>query len=112
MAWPVGPDSSSPIPHHITQRGNNRQDVFFHPADNVRYLQILAEHALRSHLRVIAWCLMTNHVHLIVIPASADSMARAVGQAHSQYSLEQNCSHRVLPAGFRASARGHSLRRK
>jgi len=82
------------IPYHITQRGNNRQDVFFLPADRTRYLQLLAEHSVRYDLRVLAWCLMTNHVHLIVIPGTADSMAQVMRQAHSHYSLEQNRSHR------------------
>jgi putative transposase len=82
------------IPYHITQRGNNRQDVFFHPADRVRYLQLFAEHSIRYDLRILAWCLMTNHVHLIAIPGDADSMAHAMGQAHSHYSLEQNRNHR------------------
>jgi putative transposase len=78
------------VPHHITQRGNNRQDVFFCDQDRVLYLQMLQHHALRHQTRVLAWCLMTNHVHLILIPETPESLALTLGQAHSQYSLEQN----------------------
>jgi putative transposase len=76
--------------HHITQRGNNRENVFFSSHDRRRYLEILAEHAAHNELRVLAWCLMTNHIHLIVIPPTAESLARTLGRAHAQYSLEVN----------------------
>jgi putative transposase len=78
------------VPHHVTQRGNNRQDVFFSDQDRIRYLQMLREHSRRHDLRILGWCLMTNHVHLIVIPGTLESLPRALGHAHSQYSLEQN----------------------
>jgi putative transposase len=84
------------IAHHITQRGNNREDVFFSDRDRVRYLEILSEHCLRHQLRVLGWCLMTNHVHLIAVPGAEESMAKTLGQAHAQYSLEVNrAQHRV-----------------
>jgi len=50
-------------PHHVTQRGNNRQDVFFTDADREVYLRILAEQCERFGLSVEGYCLMTNHVH-------------------------------------------------
>jgi putative transposase len=78
------------IAHHVTQRGNNRQDVFFSEQDRIRYLQMLREYSHRHDVRILGWCLMTNHVHLIAIPGTAESLALALGQAHSQYSLEQN----------------------
>jgi putative transposase len=77
-------------PHHITQRGNNRQDVFFSDQDRTRYLQLLHIQSQRHGLRILGWCLMTNHVHLVAIPQHDDSLALAIGQAHSQYSLELN----------------------
>jgi len=80
------------VPHHVTQRGNNRQDVFFSEQDRIRYLQILSEHSLRQDVRILGWCLMSNHVHLVAIPGAPESLALALGQAHSQYSLEQNRS--------------------
>jgi putative transposase len=78
------------VPHHITQRGNNRQDVFSSEQDRIRYLQILREHSRRQNVRILGWCLMSNHVHLVAVPGSVESLALALGQAHSQYSLEQN----------------------
>src|SRR5579872_2678162 len=77
-------------PHHVTQRGNNRQDVFHSNDDRKLYLKLLDQQAERHKLRVLGWCLMTNHVHLIVIPEDAASMALALGQAHSQYALAMN----------------------
>jgi REP-associated tyrosine transposase len=71
--------------HHVTQRGNHRQEVFFCDNDRRTYLAILRDHCQRFGLRVAAWCLMTNHVHLVVIPAQEDSLARALGQTHNEY---------------------------
>jgi putative transposase len=78
------------VPHHVTQRGNNRQDVFFSEQDRIRYIQTLREHSRRHDVRILGWCLMTNHVHLIAIPGGQESLALALGQAHSQYCLELN----------------------
>jgi putative transposase len=78
------------VPHHVTQRGNNRQPVFFSDGDRVRYIQILGEHSRRHGASILGWCLMTNHVHLVVIPGATDSLALTLGQAHAQYSMEQN----------------------
>jgi putative transposase len=81
-------------PHHITQRGNNRQDVFFTVDDRRAYLKILAAQARRFGLLIVAYCLMTNHVHLIVIPRRADVLAKALGRAHWLYSQYVNRLHR------------------
>ena len=84
------------VAHHVTQRGNNRQNVFFCDQDRIRYIQILRRHSRRHDLRILGWCLMINHVHLIAIPAAPDSLPQTLGHAHSQYSLEQNRDrHRV-----------------
>lgn len=56
------------LPHHITQRGNNRQDVFFLDDDREVYLQLLGRQALRYRLEVLGYCLITNHVHLLARP--------------------------------------------
>jgi putative transposase len=50
------------IPHHITQRGNNRQDVFFVDDDRRHYLDILRVQSAKWGMEVLAYCLMTNHV--------------------------------------------------
>ena len=80
-------------PHHITQRGNNRQDVFFVDDDRVRYLEILAAQAERFGLTVEGYCLMTNHVHLIATPHGPDSLAKAVGRTNLYYTRYINGLH-------------------
>ena len=52
-------------PHHVTQRGNNRQDVFFVDDNREAYLAILGRQAARYGLQVLGYCLMTDHVHLV-----------------------------------------------
>ena len=72
-------------PHHVTQRGNYRQDIFYSDEDRTTYLGLLVEYSTTAHLKLIGYCLMTNHVHLIVIPERPDSLARALGPAHCRY---------------------------
>jgi putative transposase len=57
-------------PHHVVQRGHNRQRVFTCKGDYERYLATLAEFKSVLGIKVYAWCLMTNHVHLLVEPSS------------------------------------------
>lgn len=73
-------------PHHITHRGNRREDVFFTPQDRDVYRSLLREYSDRHALRIVAYCLMTNHIHLVAIPALDDSLAKTVGLAHRRYS--------------------------
>ena len=54
------------LPHHITQRGNRREDVFFDDEDRQFYLELLGEYAAKFGVEVAAYCLMTNHVHLVL----------------------------------------------
>ena len=81
------------VPHHVTQRGNNRQDVFFVPDDRKIYLELLREQAQRFGLQVIGYCLMTNHVHLVATPATEASLAQAVGRTHFRYTQYINRLH-------------------
>lgn len=81
------------VPHHVTQRGNNRQDVFFVDADRRVYLDLLRRHGERCGLRVSGYCLMTNHLHLVAIPEREDSLARALGRAHLAYTQYINGLH-------------------
>jgi len=82
------------VPHHITQRGNNRQDVFFVDDDRRVYLSILKEQSEKFGLEVLGWCLMTNHIHLIARPSSEDSLAKALGRTHFLYTQYINRFHR------------------
>jgi putative transposase len=85
------------IAHHITQRGNNRQPVFHAAEDWRRYLDLLGRHALRCRVRILAYCLMPNHVHLVAVPENANSLALTLGRAHSEYALAWNRAAR--PSG-------------
>jgi putative transposase len=81
------------VPHHITQRGNNRQDVFFVDDDRLAYLKVLQRQSARYGLKIVGYCLMTNHVHLIVVPEHADSLAKAIGRTHWLYAQYVNKLH-------------------
>ena len=78
------------LPHHITQRGNRRADVFFEPEDRTAYLSMLHHYAGRHGLHIWAYCLMTNHVHLVAVPRWAESMARTLRDAHQTYAVYLN----------------------
>jgi putative transposase len=73
-------------PHHLTQRGNHRQNVFDSPGDREIYLDLVRRNALDCDMRLLGYSLMSNHVHWIVIPSSAKSLAAAFGRAHCRYS--------------------------
>ena len=54
------------VPHHVTQRGNNRPDVFFTADDRRVYLELLLQRCTADDVAVLGYCLMTNHVHLLL----------------------------------------------
>lgn len=81
-------------PHHITHRGNNRQDIFFVDDDRRAYLAILKENCVKFGLNVFAYCLMTNHIHLIAVPEQEDSLAKAIGRTDFQYTQYINKMHK------------------
>ena len=78
------------VAHHVTQRGNRRQPVFFSDDDRRAYLALVAEAAAASQTRSLAWCLMDNHVHLILVPATADGLRATLAEAHRRYSRRVN----------------------
>lgn len=73
------------MPHHVIQRGNRRQPVFFSDHDRLYYLRLLKEHAGKFGVKIWAYCLMTNHVHLVLVPVAPDSLAKAVAETHRRY---------------------------
>jgi len=81
------------VPHHITQRGNNLQDVFFIDADRRVYLALLKQQSYKFGLDVTAYCLMTNHIHLVATPQTKDALAKAVGRTHLIYTQYINQMH-------------------
>jgi REP-associated tyrosine transposase len=74
------------IPHHITQRGNNQAAVFLNDKDYRRYLGKLLDNSRKHDLVILGYCLMPNHVHLIGIPQTEGTLAKAVGLTHLRYS--------------------------
>jgi putative transposase len=82
------------VPHHVTQGGNNRQDVFLTDDDRRYYLSVLRDRSQQAGLQLLGYCLMTNHVHLVVIPTRAESLAQALGRAHSWYAQRFNRRYR------------------
>ena len=73
------------LPHHVTHRGNRRGDLFFRRSDRRSYLGWLSEYSARYGLRIWAYCLMTNHVHLLAVPQHAESLAHGIGRTHMRY---------------------------
>ena len=73
------------LPHHVPQRGNGRARTFFGDADYALYRDLLAESCRAADVAVWAWCLMPNHVHLILVPSDEDGLRRALAPLHRRY---------------------------
>ncbi len=86
------------MPHHITQRGNRRQQTFFSHEDYQAYLILMAEWCAACKVEIWSYCLMPNHIHLIAVPETEDGLRRALGEAHRRYTRRVN---------FRQRWRGH-----
>ena len=78
------------IPHHITQRGNYRQDIFKSDSDYEKYSLWFNEYAAKYKLEVLAYCLMSNHVHFIVVPSKEETLARVFNTTHMRYAQYVN----------------------
>ena len=86
------------IPHHVTQRGNRRQQTFFEPEDYQAYISLMAQWCTKFGVEVWAYCLMTNHVHLIVVPDSETGLKKAIAETHQRFTRRIN---------FQKGWRGH-----
>lgn len=107
------------MPHHVTQRGNRREDVFFTDADRKAYLEWLGEYAEKYAVAIAGYCLMSNHIHLILVPSTEDGLQQVLKPLHMRYAQRVNRLHQqqghvwqgrffssVLDAGyFRAALR-------
>jgi putative transposase len=78
------------LPHHITQRGNRRQQTFFNEEDYAAYLELMSDWCGEEGVEIWGYCLMPNHVHLIAVPKTEDGLRRAVGEAHRRYTRRIN----------------------
>ncbi len=94
------------VAHHVTQRGNNRRQVFFCDADYLCYLDILKRHSTAFGLSILAYCLMPNHVHLIAEPETAAALSTTLQRTQAEYALYRN--RRSEATGHLWQARFHS----
>jgi putative transposase len=82
------------FPHHIIQRGNRHQKVFFNKDDYSKYLELLASYSHQFKVDIVAYCLMPNHVHLIATPHKDGNLAQAIGETHRNYTRFINSRER------------------
>jgi putative transposase len=73
--------------HHVTQRGNYRQNIFF---ERVVYLKYINENAKKYGMSIYAYCLMDNHIHFIVKPKNREALAKVFRVTHQRYSFYIN----------------------
>lgn len=78
------------VAHHITQRGNRREPVFFSDDDRHYYLKWLSYYSQQHGLEILAYCLMTNHIHLVAVPKTADSMHLVMRPLNMRYAQRIN----------------------
>lgn len=81
-------------PHHIIQRGNNRQEIFFDQEDRLLYLKWLKKYSLECNCTIHAYCLMKNHVHLLVIPQNSYSLAKTMQKLSLRFTQHINKKYR------------------
>ncbi len=72
-------------PHHVTQRGNRRQETFFCDDDYREYIRLMSQWCRENSVEIWGYCLMPNHVHLIAVPKDKTGLAKAIGEAHRRY---------------------------
>ena len=78
------------VPHHVTQRGVRRNNVFFCDGDYELYINLVADSCCKSGTEIWAYCLMANHIHLVMIPSTEDGLRASLGEAHRRYTLHIN----------------------
>jgi putative transposase len=81
------------VPHHLTQRGNNRRFILDCDTDRAVYLNLLRENVAFYKVSLIGYCLMSNHLHLIAVPRTADGLAQALKGTHGRYASYWNAVH-------------------
>jgi putative transposase len=84
------------MPHHVTQRGNRKQAIFLIDEDWFTYKALLARACAKHNVECLAWCLMTNHVHLILRPETADGLRAVLASVHTTYSQRINLREKTV----------------
>ncbi len=78
------------VPHHITQPGNRRESVFFTDDDRNVYLGWLREYSAKYAVDILAYCLMTDHIHLVAVPETEEGLQRVLKPLHMRYARRIN----------------------
>lgn len=78
------------FPHHVIQRGNRRQQTFFSDEDYRTYLRLLSQYCNKYSAEIWAYCLMPNHVHLVVVPHTNEGLSGAIAGTHRSYTNSIN----------------------
>jgi putative transposase len=94
------------MPHHVIQRGNRKQTIFASDQDRQLYLRYIKAACIRNSVTCLAWCLMGNHVHLILTPPSADALRATMASTHTRYAQWINSSQDL--SGHLFQGRFHS----
>jgi putative transposase len=78
------------VPHHVIQRGNMQRDIFFSDQDRNMYLTWLMDYSHMHKLKILAYCLMTNHLHLVVEPSDQSSISSTLKVVHTRHTQKIN----------------------
>ena len=81
------------LAHHVTQRGNGRQFILATDVEREVYMKLLRQAVEAHELLVVGYCLMTNHVHVVLIPPQAGALAEAFQEVHGRYAAYWNVAH-------------------
>jgi putative transposase len=81
------------VPHHVTQRGNARRFILESDSDKLVYLDLLRQYSTLYELLLLGYCLMSNHVHLVVTPRKFDALPLTLKNTHGRYAAYWNASH-------------------
>ncbi|MFH0883512.1 MAG: transposase [bacterium] len=73
------------VPHHVTQRGTRRMQVFLRETDYASYVALLATSCKKTGAEILAWCLMPNHVHFVIVPHEEDDLRKTFSEPHRIY---------------------------
>ena len=81
------------VPCHVTQRGVDRRETFSADADRETYLNLMRQNLEDAGASLLAWCLMTNHIHLIAMPEREDSLSVLQRRVHGRYAQYYNARY-------------------
>ncbi len=80
-------------PHHVTQRGNRGEKIFFEKADFETYIDLLREQCDDKGVTISSYCFLPNQIHLIATPRSESALAAAIGETHRRYTVHVNAKN-------------------